>query len=136
MGEKYPFKNLKVLETKFFEIHQDWEVPISGFFIISPKRKLNTIADFTEKEAEEFIVVLCKLRKDMKTKLAINTVYLFENEDTTHNFHFWIFPRHSWMERFGRKIESVRPIMEYAKKNMMNEENILIVKEYVKKMKI
>ena len=39
-----------------------------------------------------------------------------------------------WMEKFGRGIESVRPIMEYAKKNMVKENDMKDLKESVKKM--
>ncbi len=71
----------------------------------------------------------------MKEALGIDDVYLFENEDTIHNFHLWIFPRHKWMEKFGRRIESVRPIMEHATKSMSDPKNIKKVKDYAKKMK-
>ncbi len=70
----------------------------------------------------------------MRDVLKIEDVYLFENEDTMHNFHFWVFPRYMWMEKFGRGIESVRPIMEYAKKNMVKENDMKDLKESVKKM--
>ena len=33
------FKGLTILETKNFEVNQDWEVPIPGFFIVAPKKK-------------------------------------------------------------------------------------------------
>jgi hypothetical protein len=76
----------------------------------------------------------------MREILKIEEIYLFENEDTKHNFHLWIFPRHNWMENFGRKIESVRPIMNYAKDNMINEKTFeeikntcLKMREYMKK---
>jgi len=39
------------------------------------------------------------------------------------------------MEKFGNKIESVRPIMNYAKENMITDEIIKEVKENVSKMK-
>ncbi|HII29435.1 TPA: hypothetical protein HA317_00015 [Candidatus Woesearchaeota archaeon] len=57
----------------------------------------------------------------MRDVLKIRHVYIFQNEDSKHYFHLWVFPRHKWMNRFGRKIESVRPIIEYAKENMANE---------------
>ena len=39
------------------------------------------------------------------------------------------------MEKFGRKIESVKPILIHAKQNMIATENIRVVKEDVIKMK-
>ncbi len=81
------FPNESVLETASFSIHQDREVPIPGFFVIATKRKIRSIADFTPKEAQEFIILLCKLRKGMQKVLDIHVVYLFENEDTDPYFH-------------------------------------------------
>ena len=128
------FADVKIVETKYFDVHQDWEIPIAGFFIIAPKRKIRTLDEFTDAEAAEYISLIRKLRKGMKEVLDIRDVYFFQNEDTKHNFHLWIFPRHDWMESFGRKIESVKPIMNYAKKNMLDEKSIDTVKLYVKKM--
>jgi diadenosine tetraphosphate (Ap4A) HIT family hydrolase len=128
------FPNEVVIETKYFDAHQDWEVPIPGFIIVTSKRKIRSMADFTEEEAQEFIKLIIKIRKGMKEVLNIKDVYLIENEDTKHNFHLWIFPRHDWMEKFGRKIESVRPIMLHAQKSMVTDEIIKQVKEDIKKM--
>ncbi len=71
----------------------------------------------------------------MKDVLGISVVYLFENEDTPHYFHLWVFPRHKWMEKFGKKIESVRPIMNYAKEKMCTEKNFEDVRKAVEKMR-
>ena len=79
--------------------------------------------------------LLKKLRIGMKNILDIKEVYIFQNEDSEHGFHVWIFPRHLWMEKFGRKIESVRPIMNYAKENMANEKTIQEVKDAVRKVR-
>jgi hypothetical protein len=83
----------------------------------------------------EFINLIREIRKGMRNVLKIEEVYFFQNEDTEHGFHLWIFPRHKWMEKFGRKIQSVRPIMNYAKENMISDDVFKEVKEYVKKMK-
>ncbi len=141
-GENFPVTKMKklfpdenVITSKYFSVNQDWEVPIPGFFIIAPVRKLKSVAEFSEEEALEFIKLLQKVRRGMKEVLRINEVYLFQNEDSEHGFHLWILPRHPWMERFGRKIESVRPIMNYAKKNMSGEKVLEEVREYVRKLK-
>ena len=62
-------------------------------------------------------------------------VYLFENEDTKHWFHLWVFPRFEWMEEFGQKVESVRPIINYAKEKMNTPKVREEVKEFVRKMR-
>lgn len=129
------FPNLIIIKTKHFTLAQDWDVPISAFFIISTNRKCRSVAEFTKEEAEEFISLLCKTRKGMGEILNIKDVYLFQNEDTEHGFHLWLFPRQNWMEQFGRKVQSVRPIMEYAKKNMANNKVRKEVRTAVEKMK-
>ena len=135
MKDKILFPNENIITTKLFKVNQDWEVPISGFFIIAPLRKLKSIDEFTSEEETEFINLIHKLRKGMRNILKIEEVYFFQNEDSEHGFHLWIFPRHKWMEKFGKKIESVRPIINYAKQNMLESDIFKKVKEDVKKMK-
>lgn len=134
MPDQKLFPNETVIITKFFGVHQDWSVPIPGFFIIEPLRKMKSIADLSDEEADEFIDLLRETRKGMKDVLNINEVYLFQNEDSRHGFHLWVFPRHDWMERFGRQIQSVRPIMDYAEENMASDLVISEVKDCVRKM--
>ncbi|MDD5110765.1 MAG: diadenosine tetraphosphate hydrolase [Patescibacteria group bacterium] len=134
MGGKILFPNQNVVAGKYFSVDQDWEVPIAGFFVIACKRKIRTVAEFTDEEAQEFIRLLCAVRKGMAEALGIQDVYIFQNEDTD-NFHPWLFPRHAWMEKFGRKIESVRPIMEYAKKHLTTDDDIRGVHAAVDKVR-
>ena len=103
MGNKILFPNENIITTKLFDVAQDWEVPISGFFIIAPLRKLKSVDQFTDEEAIEFIHLIRKVRKGMRDVLRIEEVYFFQNEDTEHGFHLWIFPLHKWMEKFGKK---------------------------------
>ncbi|MBY0538151.1 diadenosine tetraphosphate hydrolase [Patescibacteria group bacterium] len=119
---KILFPNEVILENKNFIVAQDWEVPIVGFFILSTKRTTRSVGEFTEAEAMEFGQIITKVRKAMSEVLSINDVYLFQNEDTQHGFHLWMFPRHEWMEPFGRKIQSVRPIMEHAQNLEVTDE--------------
>ena len=129
------FPNERVISTDLFDIHQDWEVPIPGFFILATKRPILSVGEFTPEEEQEFIQLLCKLRRGMKTVLGIDNVYLHQNEDSVHGFHLWIFPRLEWMKPFGTKIESVRPIVNHAKEHMNTPKVAMEVKEYVAKMR-
>jgi diadenosine tetraphosphate (Ap4A) HIT family hydrolase len=135
MEPKNLFPNEKVIITKHFDVHQDWYIPIEGFFIIASRRKIRSVEEFTEEEAIEFIQLLKRLRRGMKQILGIEDVYIFQNEDTVHDFHLWVFPRHKWMDRFGRKIESVRPIMKYALENRADDAAISEVRAATSKMK-
>jgi diadenosine tetraphosphate (Ap4A) HIT family hydrolase len=78
---------------------------------------------------------LVKVRKAMQNVLGIKVVYLFQNEDTSSHFHVWMFPRFKWMDKFGNKIESVRPIMEYARKKLKTKKNLEEVAKVTKKLK-
>jgi diadenosine tetraphosphate (Ap4A) HIT family hydrolase len=120
----------QVLLTDTFDVHQDWDTPIPGFFIIASRdESKKSVADFTDKEMTELGLVLKKVRAAMKEKLKINTVYLFQSEDTEYGFHIWLFPRHEWMNRFGTNIQSIRKIMEYAQENMATGSVLKEVKE-------
>jgi len=134
MSKNILFKNEDIFDNKHFNIGQDWETPIPAFFILRTKRNIHSIADLTNEESLEFITILRKVRIGMKKILKIKNIYLFQNEDAKSGFHIWIFPRYDWMEEFGRKIQSVRPIMDYAEKNLVNESMIKEVKDSVQKM--
>jgi diadenosine tetraphosphate (Ap4A) HIT family hydrolase len=125
-----------IITTNNFSVGQDWEIPIPGFFILAPLRKIKSITEFTKDELSEYIDITQKIRFGMKDVLNIDIVYFFQNEDTSHNFHLWIFPRYEWMNKFGFGIQSVKPIMNYAKENMVTDLVITEVKKCVNKMKI
>jgi diadenosine tetraphosphate (Ap4A) HIT family hydrolase len=124
-----------ILRTDHFDAHQDYEIPIPGFVIISSKRHLKSVDEFSDKEQADFIKTLSRVRKAMRTALGIESVYLVQEEDTSHHFHIWLFPRYEWMMPFGRKIQSVRPIMEHAREHMKTHEVLKSVDEAVEKMK-
>jgi len=104
---------------------------------LASKRHLQSVDEFTDEERSDFIDFLCRVRKGMREALGIQVVYLIQEEDTSHHFHVWIFPRYDWMlEEFGKKIQSVRPIMEYARENLKTPNNLKKVDEATEKMKV
>ena len=130
------FPNEKIIITEYFDVHQDWDIPIPGFFIIASKRGRVSLDEFNDKEADEFFSLVRKLRKGMREVLGIETIRFFQDEGTHHHlFHLWIVPRYEWMNKFGEKIESIRPMINYAKENMANEEISDEVKDMVKQMR-
>lgn len=125
-----------IMRTDFFDVSQDFEIPIPGFMIISSLRHVRSVDDFTEDEAIDFIDVLRKTRKLQRTVLDIETVYIHQEEDTSSHFHVWMLPRYDWMkEKFGRKVESMRPIMEFARQEMKTEENTAELYEYLRQLR-
>jgi diadenosine tetraphosphate (Ap4A) HIT family hydrolase len=130
------FPNEKIIVTKNFDVHQDWDVPIPGFFIVASARGRISILDFDEEERKEFYDLVFRLRRGMKDVLGIEEVCFFQDERTHHKlFHLWIFPKHNWMNKFGEKIQSIRPAIEYAKKEMIDEKNLSEIKLAVQKMR-
>ena len=125
-----------ILKSKYFDAHQDYEIPIPGFVIISSKRHIQSVDEFTEAEQQNFIKFLCRLRAALRQALGVKVVYLIQEEDTSHHFHVWVFPRYSWMtKQFGNKIQSVRPIMEYARENLKTASNLKNVETSIQKLK-
>lgn len=125
--------DITIYETDNFNIGQDWETPISGFFILSPKRKIKSITDFTKEESHELMDVLLKIRNAMRTVLKIKEVFIFQEEKTNFNFHIWILPRYNWMDRIGNN--SLGKILEYAQENMKSTKDIKEVEEAARKVK-
>jgi diadenosine tetraphosphate (Ap4A) HIT family hydrolase len=116
------FPDEVILRTDRFIVAQDSEVPIKGFYIIASVQPRRSILDFNDREIIELARLQKLIRECMRTLLGILDVYFFQNEDSGHGFHVWIFPRHPWMDKIaGRKIQSVRPIMEHAIRHMSNE---------------
>jgi diadenosine tetraphosphate (Ap4A) HIT family hydrolase len=126
-----------IAESEYFVAEQDYEIPIPGFVILVSKRHLHSVDEFSDDEQRDFIKFLCRLRSAMRIALDIEHVYLVQEEDTTtSHFHVWLFPRYQWMEdKFGRKIESVKSIMEYSRENMKTAGNIEMVDVSTQKLK-
>ena len=105
-------------ETAHFHAHQDVAYPIKGLVIVASKRHVISLDELTEEERQDYISFLAKIRRAQRAALGIEHVYYFYNEDTTHHFHTWMVPRYPWMERFGRSVESVRPVLLHARTQM------------------
>src|SRR5690606_9667266 len=102
--------------------------PVPGLVILASKRHLKALDELTEAERLDYISILSKIRKAQREVLGIESVYYFYNEDTTHHFHTWMVPRYEWMYKFGRSVESVRPVLLHARNEMNDEENMREVK--------
>ena len=112
------------METDHFHAHQDVAYPIKGLIILASKRHVTCLDELTETEKLDYIHILSKIRKAQRDVLGIDYVYYFYNEDSTHHFHTWMVPRYEWMYKFGRSIESVRPVLLHARNEMNDAENV------------
>ena len=128
-----------IVETDLFHAHQDYENPIPGFVVLSTKRRIKSVDEFTDEEAIEFIELVRKIRKAQRRVFGIKTVYFIQEEDTIgSHFHLWFLPRYEWMndvEKFGHKVSSARPVLQFAKTHMKTPENIAAVKEAAEKLR-
>ena len=126
-----------IKETQYFDIQQDYEIPIPGFLIIASKRHIIGFADFNKKEKIEFIDLVYKLRKGMKDCLNIKYIQILFKEETIESpvnpshFHMAFLPKYDWMKDFP----DVLSILKHARKTMKTESNIKEVKKSVQKMK-
>ena len=85
----------------FFHVHQDIETPLAGFIIISTRRHVTSIGDFTNQELQNFGPTLVAARKAL-SEAGFDTVYMFQNEDSADHFHLWLFPAYPWMKELGK----------------------------------
>jgi diadenosine tetraphosphate (Ap4A) HIT family hydrolase len=131
--------DITIYETTNFKVSQDWEVPIIGFFILSPKRKIKSLTELSKEESYELIDILRKVRKAMYDVLKIKEICIFQDEKTKFDFHIWILPRYDWMDSIGYKpikeMPSLKEILKYAEGNMKSPENVRKVKKAAKKVK-
>lgn len=120
-----------IIETKHFHAHQDIAYPISGLVIVASKRHIYSLDELTKDELIEYISLVQEIRRAQRRELGIEQVYYFYNEDTTHHFHLWMVPRYSWMNEFGRSVESLRPVLLHANNKINNKEHLHNVLESI-----
>jgi len=124
-----------IKETKHFHVHQDVAYPIPGLAILASKRHFYCMDELTVEEMHEYIELVHKIREIQRKVLGIEKVYYFYNEDTTHHFHLWMVPRYEWMYEFGHSVESLRPVLLYARNNLNTEENMSKVIQAIDKLR-
>ncbi len=125
----------EMAKSRYFDAHQDCLVLIPGLVIISARRHIQSFTEFTDREQQDFIKFLCRVRLAMRRALGVKVIYLYHREDTEHHFHICLLPRYGWMNKFGKKIESVRPIINYAKKKFKTKGDIMKVERATQKLK-
>lgn len=117
-------------ENKNFTLSQDWELPIQGFFVVSPKRHIEKFCELTDQERNEMMSIVNKTVKILReNNICERFNYVFEEKENRH-LHVWIMPRHEWMNDISDNIiDDIGSIFEYAKKNFRTEENYKIIND-------
>lgn len=124
-----------IYESSHFHVHQDVAYPIRGLVIVASKRHFYCMDELTQEEQLEYISLVHRIRNEQRTRLGIEKVYYFYNEDTTHHFHLWMVPRYEWMVQFGHSVESLRPVLLHARNHMNDSENMKEVIEGIQILK-
>lgn len=110
-------------ENEKFTLSQDWELPIEGFLVVSPKRCVEKFADLTEEERIEIFDITYKAINILREHKVCERFNIVFEEKANRHFHVWIMPRHKWMEELvGDIIDHIGTIFDYAKTNFRNEE--------------
>jgi len=117
-------------ENDKFTLSQDWELPIQGFLVVSPKKCIEKFEELSlEEKIEVFDIVDKTIKILRKNNICDRFDVIFEEKENRH-FHVWIMPRHAWMnDLVGDIIDNIGQVFEYAKKNMRTKENYEKIKE-------
>lgn len=111
-------------ENDRFTLAQDWELPIQGFFVVSPKRCISKFEELQVEERVEIFEIVDKTIKVLRENNICDRFNVVFEEKKNRHFHIWIMPRHDWMrELVGDIIDNIGQIFEYAKENMRTTEN-------------
>jgi len=121
-------------ENKNFTLSQDWELPIPGFFIVSPIRCIDKFEELSTEEKTEMFEIVDKTIKVLRDNNVCDRFdVIFEEKENIH-FHVWIMPRYKWMgDLVGGITKNIGQIFEYAKNTMRTEENYKKIKEITNK---
>lgn len=123
-------------ENDKFTLSQDWELPIQGFFVVSPKRCVEKFEELSDDEKKEMFLIVDKTIKILrKENICDRFNVVFEEKENRH-LHVWIMPRHRWMEEIVDDIiDNIGVIFNYAKANFRNEENYIKINEITNTLK-
>ncbi len=152
MGEKIEFTNCPACayakhefelpckmayENDLFTLSQDWELPIEGFFVVSPKRHVEKFSELTDNERIEIFNIVDKTIKILRNNNVCDRFNVIFEEKEDRHFHIWIMPRHKWMsDLVGDISDNIGVIFDYAKNNLRTKEvfdNIERITKIVKK---
>ena len=105
-------------ENEKFTLSQDWELPILGFLVVSPKRHIEKLEELDKKERDEMFDIVDKTINILRRNNICDRFDIIFEEKENRHLHVWIMPRHSWMaEICDDIIDNIGDILEYAKQN-------------------
>lgn len=125
-----------VYEDADVTMSQDWELPIPGFFVISPNKHASRISEIDEDVKLKMNQLASETIKILEEHDICEGYNLISEEKPGRHYHIWLMPRHKWMrDKFDNIMTNIGPIFEYAKTNLRTEEtytNIIYLTNLVK----
>ena len=111
-------------EDDYFIVSQDWELPIKGFMIISPKRHVNRMIELDQQEKTALFTLIDKIIQILTTnQIASTYVVTFEERENIH-FHVCVLPRTEWMKNISSHIaDDFVKISNYAKQTFTSKQD-------------
>ena len=117
-------------ENERFTLSQDWELPILGFFVVSPKRCVEKLCELTKAERDEMFEIVDRTIHVLRESDVCDRFNVLFEEKANRHLHVWIMPRHEWMTRISEEItDRIGEIFDYALEHLKTEENIKRIAE-------
>lgn len=117
-------------EDELFTLSQDWELPIEGFMVLSPKRCIEFFSELTEEERIKSFNLVNKTINILKENNICDRFNVIFEEKEGRHFHIWIMPRHKWMSDLFEDItDNIGEIFAYAKSNFHDQSIYNRIKE-------
>lgn len=134
-GNLTPFGGV-LYKDKEFAVTQDYELPINGFIIISTVRHIEKFTELNDSERVNLTNLINKTLNILRSNNVAEEFNIILEEKKGIHFHIWLMPRHKWMiEKFGKVMKNIKPIQDYALKNMKTEETFKQIENTCKILK-
>ena len=102
-------------ETEHFLLHQDPEVPVPGFLIVTAKEHVQSIVQLDRSARHELIDLVNEAVNAVKEGKITGQVTIIQEERSKH-FHVWLFPYYPWMaEQFSGPVSEYRDVIRAVK---------------------
>lgn len=106
-----------VYKSATFVVHQDPEIPIEGFLIITAREHIKSLNELSKNQRYELIDLMNIGVQAIKECNISKEITIIEEERSKH-FHVWLFPWHEWMGKaYQHGVYDARTIMKEAKEH-------------------
>ncbi|MBN2238962.1 MAG: hypothetical protein JW712_04245 [Dehalococcoidales bacterium] len=104
-----------IKETGSFLLHQDPEIPVPGFIVITAKEHVQSILHYNQTARYELIDLIHEAVSAVRELKITERITVIQEERSKH-FHVWLFPYYPWMdEYFSSPVSEYREVMNRLK---------------------